>query len=440
MKVIRLRTGAALMAGGVAIASCIASADSALSETGRSVALVLDASGSMNAKLPDGATRIDAAKAAVADLVGKLPGDTRLALRAYGHQSPTQAKNCQDTALLVGFDSVASNKSAVVAAARGIRAQGYTPITYVLKLAAQDLAKENAESRVVVLVSDGRETCAADPCAAAKALAEADARLVVHTVGLGVDGAARYQLQCIASVARGIYVGADSTADLAAALGKTVEAAPVRKTTENTVGNGKGKIRIEGAPPASHPVIDAASGKEVGRINTGHPSEVELPPGIYNVKFQNGLWMGVEVKAGATTRLRPGILKIEGRDLWGNKFLDPETQEVVGETTAGYDRLAMLPTRVLITFGNRHKVLRPEPVEIREGVTTTLRLGGIEIRSASGKRFTAVIKGADGQFASDIGGGVHRIALPPGGYMLELDGQQTPVDVAEGQDVKIAIP
>ena len=53
----------------------------------------------MNAKLPDGATRIEAAKAAVADLVGKLPGDTRLAFRVYGHQSPTQAKNCQDTAI-----------------------------------------------------------------------------------------------------------------------------------------------------------------------------------------------------------------------------------------------------------------------------------------------------------------------------------------------------
>ena len=36
----------------------------------------------MNAKLPDGTTRIDVAKAAIADLVGKLPGDMRLALRA----------------------------------------------------------------------------------------------------------------------------------------------------------------------------------------------------------------------------------------------------------------------------------------------------------------------------------------------------------------------
>src|SRR5262245_21082711 len=215
-------------------------------ETGRSIALVLDASGSMNARLPDGATRIEAAKAAVADLVSKLPGDTRLAFRAYGHQSPTKQKDCQDTALLVGFDSAANNKSAVLAGARGIRAQGYTPITYVLKLAAEDIGKENAASRVVVLVSDGKETCGADPCAVARALAAADARLVVHTVGLGVDAAARFQLQCIASVARGIYVGAESTGELASALSRTAEAAPVRKTTQLAIADDKGKIRIDG--------------------------------------------------------------------------------------------------------------------------------------------------------------------------------------------------
>jgi hypothetical protein len=440
MTAIGLRAGAALIAGSTVITAFIASLDAATAETGRSVALVLDASGSMNAKLHDGTTRIDAAKAAVASLVDKLPGDTRLALRAYGHQSPTQAKNCQDTALLAGFDTVASNKSAVVAAARGIRAQGYTPITYALKLAAADLAREQAPSRIVVLVSDGKETCAADPCATAKALADADTRLVVHTIGLGVDAAARYQLQCIANVARGIYVAAGSTAALADALGKTAEAAPVRKTAEVASGDKKGKIRIEGAPPASHDVLDATTGRQVATINTGYPSEVELPPGIYNVKFKNGLWMGVEVRSGVTTKLRPGLLKVEGRDLWGNRFLDPETQESVGETMSGYDRVALLPTRVLVAFGSRHKAVWPETIEIKEGATTTLRAGGIEVRSASGRSFAAVIKGADGQFGSDIGGGIHRIALPPGRYVLELDGQQIPVDLGEGRDVNITIP
>jgi hypothetical protein len=434
MRAIIVRMGVTLIIGGTVLGPLA----SAAAETGRSIALVLDASGSMNAKLPDGATRIDAAKAAVADLVGKLSADTRLAFRVYGHQSPTQQKDCKDTQLLVGFDSVAGNKSAVLAAARGIRAQGYTPITYVLKLAAEDLRKENATSRAVVLVSDGKETCASDPCATAKALADADAKLVVHTVGLGVDAAARYQLQCIASVARGIYVGAESTAELASALSRAAEAAPVRHSTQVAVGDKKGKIRIEGAPPASHEVINAASGQEIARINTGYPSEVELPAGIYNVRFRNGAWMGVEVKPGATTTLRPGFLKIEGRDLWGNRFLDPETQEAAGETLASSDRVALLPTRVLVTFGNLHKLVWPETVEIKEGATTTLRPGGIQVRSA--KTFKATVKGADGQVAGEISSSVHRIALPPGMYTVELDGRQIPVELGQGQDVEIKIP
>ncbi len=437
---IGLRRRAALIAGSAILASVILSPDAAQAENGRSVALVLDASGSMNAKLPDGTTRIDAAKAAVADLVGKLGGDTRLALRVYGHQSQTSAKNCRDTALLVPFGRVADNKSAVVAAARGVRAQGYTPITHSLKLAAEDLAKEETASRVVVLVSDGRETCAADPCATAKALADADAKLVVHTVGLGVDAAARFQLQCIANVARGIYVSADTSAELAAALGKTAEAAPVRKTTEIVGGDASGKIRIAGAPPAVHEVVDAATGKQVGTINTGNPSWVELPVGIYNVKFRNGLWMGIEVKAGATTMLKPGILRMEGRDLFGNKLLDPETQEIVGEIGA-LNSIALLPTRVLVAFGSRHQALWPEPVEIREGETTTLRPGSIEVRSASSKDFTAVIRGADGRFASEVRGWtIRKVALPPGRYTIDLDREADPVELRQGEDVKITIP
>jgi hypothetical protein len=432
MRTIVGRIGLALLLGSVFFAP----AGAAAAETRRSIALVLDASGSMNAKLPEGATRIDAAKAAVGVLVGKLPGDTRLAFRVYGHQSPTRAKNCQDTALLVPFGEAAGNRQAVLAAAGGIRAQGYTPITYVLKLAAQDLAAEEADSRVIVLVSDGRETCAADPCAAAKALADADARLVVHTVGLGVDAAARYQLQCIANVARGLYVGADSASELAAALVRTAEAAPARQTAEIALA-GMGRIRIEGAPPALHDVIDATTGREVGKINAGSPSEIDLPAGLYNVKFQNGLWMGVEVKAGAKTTLRPGLLRIEGRDLWGNKLLDPETGEVVGRTSAGYDRIALVPTRMLVAFGSSHKSLWPETVEIKEGATLTLRAGGLRVRSA--KSFTAVVKGSDGQVASEVSSGIPRVALPPGKYTLELESRQIAVELSEGRDVEIKL-
>jgi hypothetical protein len=148
--------------------------------------------------------------------------------------------------------------------------------------------------------------------------------------------------------------------------------------------------------------------------------------------------MGVEVKPAATTTLKPGFLKIDGRDLWGNKLLDPETSDVVGQTTAGFDRVALLPTRVMVTFGSRHSTLWPDAVEIKEGATTTLRPGRIQIRSS--KQFKATVKSAAGELVGEISSAIHTTALPPGRYMLELDGQQTPIDLAEGQNVEIKIP
>ncbi len=183
----------------------------------RSISLVLDASGSMNGRLPDGVAKIDAAKAAVRDLVGKLPGDVRLSLRAYGHQSSRKDRDCRDTQLLVPFGGADSVRGDVISKCDALTAMGYTPITYVLGLAADDINPEGGE-KIIVLVSDGKETCEGDPCLLAQKLAGADADLRIHTVGFGVDYQARTQLECIARAGRGQYYDAQSPDDLVASM------------------------------------------------------------------------------------------------------------------------------------------------------------------------------------------------------------------------------
>lgn len=414
-----------LLAGVVSLASSAAAEND--------IVLVLDASGSMKARLPDGVTRIDAARSAVADLVRNLPANSRLAFRAYGHQSPVQKKDCRDTELLVGFDVVGRNRPAVLERTRAIQAQGFTPITYVLQLAAKDFPGDGTASRVIVLVSDGRETCEGDPCATAKALADADARLAVHTIGLGVDAAARFQLRCIASVARGIYADAEDAKQLVDALGKAARADPVRKK-EVIVSDRQGKIRVQGATAYPHDVIDAASGRKITAISAVNP-ERQVPPGIYNVKFENGVWQGVEVKPGETVVLRPGLLEIHGADLKGHKLLDPETGEPIGEFVAHKNRVPLLPTRFNVVFS---RMLWPELVEIKEGATTTLRPGAIKVRST--RPFKAVVKGADGEVVGEVSSAISRIALPPGRYTLVINEQTISVDLREGQDSEINNP
>jgi von Willebrand factor type A domain len=396
-----------------------------------STLLVLDASGSMNARLPDGQTRIDAAKKAVADLVSRLDANTRLALRAYGHQSATQKKDCKDTALLVAFAPVASNRAEVVAQAQALQARGYTPITHALTAAAQDIASEESGERIIVLVSDGHETCATDPCVAARALAAADARLVIHTIGFGVGAAARTQLQCIANVARGSYFDANSAAALTSTLGKAAQTkAAEQKKTSTTVTVAKktpSRILIKNTwAGASHPVTRAEDGQQVADIN-GAVGHAEVPPGIYNVSFSNGLWRGVEVKPGETTVIEVGLLRIEGGpgDLKGYVLLDPETEEVVVRQRM-ISVAPLMPSHIVVSSGH----IRWPSIEIKAGQTTVLNPARIVVTGANAGEYRVTT--SDGREAGQVSR-LFQLPLPAGSYVVNVEGQLMKVDLVDGQ-------
>ena len=377
----------------------------------RSIALVLDASGSMKAALPDGARRIDAAKTAVSHLVTTLDRRTRLALRIYGDQSPTAKKDCKDTRLLGGFDAVEANGAVIIEAARPIQPQGYTPITYALTLAAQDLRIEEADARVVVLVSDGKETCQGDPCAAARALAAADAKLVVHTVGVGVDAVTRGQLQCIARMARGSYFEASSAAELAAVLGKAA-VEPVK--TREVSGIALGVLKMKAIGLAE---VFGADGKQVGALNQVQP-EARLAPGIYSVRLGKQLWQGVEIRPRETTELKPGYLEISPL---GDPFVEvrePETEEQLHRMFWLEQTKMLIPGGYEVKFGN---LLWPGLVEVKPGETTRLQVGRLDIKSKIGTMYVRVY---DRSGQEIIETSSHRIALPPGPYVLEIDSRK----------------
>ena len=400
----------------------------------QSIALILDASGSMNASLPEGRTRIQAAKAAVEEIVEKLPSDVRLSLRAYGHQSPTVKHDCHDTELLVGFDGLAANKPAILAKTRAIKAQGYTPITYVLKLAAEDVGKEDAKPRIVILVSDGKETCEGDPCATAKALAEADASLVVHTIGFAVDTAAKYQLQCIARVARGRYFDADSAGKLAAALGEAAKPAPAppppQPPTQIVIAKPKpGKLVIHNAEMSGHKVSKAENGEVVATLNSSGPS-AELPAGLYNVVFGKSVWKSVEVRPGETTTLEPGVIEIRNASISGHKVLDNETGEEIGSIMSSNPRLTVLPSTFAVTFG---KAMWKD-IEVKNGERKVIEPGVISI---VGGGISQRVLGEDGTTIETIFSSSPRAPLPPGNYVVEVAGQKVPVTLAPGQTVEI---
>lgn len=409
----------------------------ALAETGRSVLIVLDASGSMNQPMPEGRTRLEAAKAAVGDFLGKLPADVRLGLRVYGHQSSLDRKNCEDSELVAGFASVGEAKMTIIAKVAEIRARGYTPITRSLQLAAQDIGGETVSERTVVLVSDGHETCRADPCAAAKALAAADAKLVIHAIGLGVDDTARRQLQCIASVAGGAYFDARSQAELAATFAKA--AAAKKSEVVVKVVTKTGILALPSLKRGGAALSHAETGKAMDFVGGPWPKR-ELPVGIYNVKLANGIWTGIQIKPSETTVLQPALLRIENGSSDNMELLDPETSEQLGYfNMLTTPEVALVPGRLVPRIGK----LSWPAIEAMPGKTTILRLAMLRVNDPSHARML--------QFyvVSPLGGGPEevfkadkRVNLPPGRYLLwnmSNPSERTEVEVVDGQtlDVKI---
>jgi len=183
--------------------------------------LVIDASGSMNGKVEGSKTKMQSAKEAANSVIDSLPSDSRVGLRTYGSEYPESAKNCTDMRQLVPISAL--DKTRLKNEVNALTAKGWTPIEASLRKAYDDFPSSGEAERVIVLVSDGEETCGGDPCAAAKDLEAKGVKLTVNTIGFSVDTKTREQLKCIANATGGTYSDANNTAELTSGLSKATE-------------------------------------------------------------------------------------------------------------------------------------------------------------------------------------------------------------------------
>lgn len=401
---------------------------SAAEQSEKSVALILDASGSMQAKLKNGVKRINAAKEAVETLINNTPANIRMAFRAYGHQSHRRKKNCKDTQLLTDFKPIGENKNEVITKAKSLKAQGYTPISLVLELAANDLKREQqAQSRVVTLVSDGKETCKGDPCAVAKALAAADASLVIHTIGFAVDVAARYELQCIAKAGRGTYFEADDADKLAEKLSTAVKTVAIKLPEPIKVKKKKpGRLTLKNTTASSHKVYNSETDKEVGKLSAVTPS-LKLPAGFYKVKFGNAYWRSIEVLDGETTTIETAIIRMPSASFRGQKIVDWETEEEIGKLSSRRNSMNLLPSSFNVLFGKLAIKVELKPGEVKIIEAGSVKFKGLPINSR-------YIYNAAGKEVTSVSATYSSATLPPGEYYLENNGQKIPFTIPKGSN------
>jgi len=263
--------------------------------------LVLDASGSMWGKV-GGEPKIAVARRVLKDLAGKIPASTDVGLIAYGHR---REGDCADIETLLPLAPLDAAKLGAVV--DRLNAKGKTPIGAAAQHAIDEVKRRDTAA-TIVLVSDGIETCSADPCAVVRSAKTAGVTFVMHVVGFDLGDVDVSQLECTAQAGGGLYFDAKNAADLADALDQVLETPavdePAARLSVRATEAGKPIDAMVAVYPAGSTEAVAR-----GRTYTGpetNPRVFPLEPGRYDVTVTHlhlandatRKLAGVEVKEG----------------------------------------------------------------------------------------------------------------------------------------------
>ncbi|MEM9302768.1 MAG: VWA domain-containing protein [Pseudomonadota bacterium] len=225
-------------------------------DTENVVAVILDASGSMLQRL-DGTRRIELARRSVATLIGEgLPDDTAFGLWVFGHREPDTCRT--DLEIPIG----PIDRAAAIATVNGVDAKNLarTPIAASLSEVGADLAGRAGE-HLVILVTDGEETCDGDPATVIENLRAGGLDVRVNIVGFAIDELMlRETFVAWARLGGGRYFDAADSDALTRSLVQAVD--------------------------PTYEVLDAA-GKVVA-AGTVNGDALSLPPGTYRVREAGG--------------------------------------------------------------------------------------------------------------------------------------------------------
>lgn len=352
------------------------------------VEFILDASGSMGAQSGGRqkmAIALDAFEAAIAGLEN---ADVIAALRAYGFDSAlehTAEASCPNTEVLHGFVG-GSGIGALGEAARGLSPYGYTPIAASLEAAAEDLVETEARERLIVLISDGEETCGGDPVATAAGLSGLGVNLSTYVVGFDLDAAQAEQMRAIAEAGGGRYLDAPDGEALGEAMREAV-GMTVRRSERTLL---RCSNPIEGGRTPEDAIVIEPGIYTVGELlPVGEYRYFRVETGEGDLGVVRGLLQSrAYVGSGEEAREHPSalgaftirMLNPEGERA-GSGF--PRIRQVPGESTAGY--YADTDGRGFIfAIGDNYETVTPEtlfevaiePADDGEGGDNDAEFGG----------------------------------------------------------------
>jgi|GEM_PF-6101353 len=195
--------------GIIALSLVISCAAAVRADESGQVLFILSGSGSMGMHT-DGTAKLDLAKKTVAELMEgfKRKPALKTGLRLYGHNE----KSCDDTELAV--PPADNSQEQISYKAGNLAPRGYSPLSKAMLAAEGDFDKTAPGPKEIVIISDGKDSCAGDPCAAAKTLKANGIVTKVHAIGFGSRPEELRKMECLAKPFAGVTVNYDNAAKL----------------------------------------------------------------------------------------------------------------------------------------------------------------------------------------------------------------------------------
>ncbi|MEJ7837714.1 MAG: VWA domain-containing protein, partial [Thermomicrobiales bacterium] len=183
-----------------------------------SIAIIFDTSGSMLQSL-DGQSRAAVAKESLTELVTTtIPPGTNVSLRTFGDEPDS----CE-TRLVVPLSPLEPESMQQVIADLPVVNLVKTPIGASLAEVGADLGTAPGP-KIVVLVTDGEETCGGDPAEEIQRLIDSGIDVRVNIVGFALDDEAlKAQFAEWAQIGNGRYIDAGNAEELTAAIAESVQ-------------------------------------------------------------------------------------------------------------------------------------------------------------------------------------------------------------------------
>ncbi|MBE9552502.1 MAG: VWA domain-containing protein, partial [Proteobacteria bacterium] len=225
---------------------------------GATVELIFDASGSMRSKkkknLVGGKLRIDVAREVVAGIVENLPEDVNVGLRVYGHRIREGKKgDCEDSQLVAPIGPL--KRKNLLGKVKKIKALGTTPIAYSLLQAGKDL-EGVVGPKLILLVTDGKEECNADPAAAAAELRARGIDVKIDIVGFALnEDEVKQDMLKAAQAGGGAFYDAQDREALSAAIDRSLGVPfDLVDERERVIASGVTGVTVE-VPPGSYTMV-----------------------------------------------------------------------------------------------------------------------------------------------------------------------------------------